>query len=93
MNAKKLFKLIRNDKLDTIEMMSDAEKALLNQPHPASSQFPVHCAAEFDAINVTKFLLEHIKVNINVTDKDGKHCLHYAANNLSQRVLEYFVNG
>ena len=26
MNAKKLFKLIRNDKLDVIEMLSDTEK-------------------------------------------------------------------
>ena len=67
--------------------------ALLNQPHPTSSQFPIHCAAEFDAINVTRFLCEDVKVNVNVTDKDGKHVLHYAANNLSHRVLEYFVNG
>ena len=109
MNAKKLFKLIRNDKLEAITALTDSEKgsntlkqtqpnnnvilALLNQPHPASTQFPIHCAAEFDALNVTKFLCENVKVNLNVTDKDGKHVLHYAANNLSYRVLEYLVNG
>ena len=32
MNAKKLFKLIRNDKLDAIEMLSDTEKGFDNQP-------------------------------------------------------------
>jgi len=93
MNAKKLFKLIRNDKLEAISALTDSEKALLNQPHPASTQFPIHCAAEFDALNVTKFLCENVKVNLNVTDKDGKHVLHYAANNLSYQVLEYLVNG
>ena len=66
---------------------------MLNEPHPASTQFPIHCAAEFDALNVTKFLCENVKVNPNVTDKDGKHALHYAANNLSYQVLEYLVNG
>ena len=108
MNAKKLFKLIRNDKLEEISTLADSEKgsntvkqkhpnnsilALLNEPHPASTQFPIHCAAEFDALNVTKFLCENVKVNPNVTDKDGKHVLHYAANNLSYQVLEYLVNG
>ena len=63
---------------------------LLSQIHPSSKQFPAHAAAEYNNVRVLNLI--RIKGgNLNVTDGDGKHPLHFAASRKNVAAVKFLL--
>ena len=88
---KRLFKLIKSNNTTQLEKGGDFDD-LVNTPHHRSFQYPVHLAAELGHLDVLKWLFKS-GANFNVTDRDGKHCLHYAAHQLHYDCCAFIING
>jgi len=109
MGYKRLFKIIKKDNIDDfisitktldksgrtylkVQLSTDNSVDAINGCHPSSTQFPVHCAAENNSVRILRYLADQ-GANFNVTDRDGKQPLHYAANSLNNEALLYLLDG
>ena len=87
---KQFFKAIKSNNLKLIDEKNFED--LVNLAHHKSFQYPIHFACEFGRIEVLPWLAKK-GANFNVTDRDGKHALHYAAHNLHVECCHFLIKG
>ena len=87
---KKFFKAIKSNNLKIIEKENFDD--LVNLPHQKSFQYPIHFACELGRLEVLQWLATK-EANFKVTDRDGKHALHYAAHNLHVDCCHFLIKG